>query len=419
MKDYFIKLPNKLFYVKEGKTIIQECEYDFKVVEILSYLYTNTNRKNITMFTLENMIIRCGYKLNNHKGKVNDQFKAILNKLKELDIIVSELDFLTIKPTEFIECEINLFETDIDEKNKEQRDIKFVQIFDSEKDKIYNSELAEKVDKLKLYTYYCYIKSRIFKKNSQVVCSGGKAEVCYPSFECIKADLGIQDTVIKKYNDILQELGMIKIANAGLFYYATDKHKKARESCNIYALGNHEVTDMNLKYALRAYREDGEEKRVFIKDYKNNNKKINGYIARITQLEKEGKATQEQINKKNEYLESVNLTDRKAEIQNLLENNEGVLLSTIYMEANRDRYEEKYIDIEEKLGLLNSNWELREEITWEYYCWIITNYTEDKHDFYVNCVAKKIREYSKVDKVVEGVKKVKLDAQAEAKRLFG
>ena len=38
------------------------------------------------------------------------------------------------------------------------------------------------------------------------------------------------------------------------------------------------------------------------REYKDNNKKINGYIARINQLEKEGKATKRQINKRDKLM---------------------------------------------------------------------------------------------------------------------
>lgn len=303
--DYFVKLPNKLFYStkEEEKTIIQHCDYDFKVLEILSYLYIKTDRKGIANFTLENLITANGYKPERKKGKTNDQFKVILEKLKELGIIVSELDFLTIKPTQFIECTLNLFETD--GIGKEKRDIKFVCVDDIEKEKIYNT--SEKVDKLKLFTYYCYLKCRMFKRKNihDIQVQGGKAEICYPSYATITQDLCITDTIIKKYNDILVDLELIKIDNAGLYYHKNDKTKKNYESCNIYTLVKGDWTDYNLKEGIKEYKLKFGDKRVFIntRDYKNNDKQRNGYIARIGQLEKEGKATLEQLAKRDEYLE--------------------------------------------------------------------------------------------------------------------
>lgn len=395
MENYFSKLPNQLFYTYDNdiidKSILEQCNYDYKVLLVLDYLYTNTNRKDITMFTLEDMVISCGFKVDNHKGKINDKFKDILVKLQESKIIVTDTDLSKIKSKELIKCKIDIFE-----KDDNDNDIKFIQLFDSEKDKILNYD-KEKIDNLKMLYYYCYLKSRMFKrqKGDDLVIYGGKAEVCYPSYKKINEDIGLTDTIIKKYNDILVELNLIRIENAGLFYYLTDKNKVVRESPNIYTLytENKEVWQNNLKEGIKFYKKQFKDERFFLntRQYKNN-RAINGYIARIEYLEKEGKATEEQIQKKNEYKKSINVDENVQRRITFLnrEENKGMILSEIYDSYGNEKKFEIAYKLEKDLGLLDDNDDL--SVDYEYYKWVITNYNKDKHDYFKNCIKKHILE---------------------------
>ncbi|HID0816095.1 hypothetical protein [Clostridium botulinum] len=396
MENYFSKLPNQLFYIYDNdiidKSILEQCNYDYKGLLVLDYLYINTNRKDITMFTLEDMIIECGFKVDNHKGKINDKFKNILITLQKQNIIVADIDLSKIKAKEFIKCKIDIFKKDDNDK-----DINFIQLFDSEKDKILNYN-KEKIDNLKMLYYYCYLKARMFKrqKGDDINISGGRAEICYPSYKTINFDLKLTDEAISKYNNILVELNLIRIENAGLFYYLTDKNKVVRESPNIYTLyiKQQEVWKNNLKEGIKFYKKQHEDERVFknTRQYQNNNKKINGYIARIEHLEKEGKATEEQIQKKNEYKKSVNIDEKIQRRITLFEKeeNKGMILSEIYDNYGNDKKFDKALKFEKSLGLLNNEDDL--VVKYDYYKWVMTNYTEDKHDYFKNCIKKHILE---------------------------
>ncbi|MCR1933879.1 hypothetical protein NSA27_04075 [Clostridium tepidum] len=396
MENYFSKLPNQLFYTYDNdiidKSILEQCNYDYKVLLVLDYLYTNTNRKDITMFTLEDMVISCGFKVDNHKGKINDKFKDILVKLQESKIIVTDTDLSKIKSKELIKCKIDIFE-----KDDNDNDIKFIQLFDSEKDKILNYD-KEKIDNLKMLYYYCYLKSRMFKraKNDDIAKSGGRSEICYPSYKTINFDLKLTDETISKYNNILVELNLIRIENAGLFYYANDKNKVVRESTNIYTLYTKQQDEWqnNLKEGIKFYKKQYEDERFFLntRQYKNNNKKINGYISRIEHLEKEGKATEEQIQKKNEYKKSINVDENVQRRITFLnrEENKGMILSEIFDFYGSDKKFDKALKLEKSLGLLNENDDLA--VDYDYYKWVMTNYKEDKHDYFKNCIKKHILE---------------------------
>jgi hypothetical protein len=77
----FVKIPNLLFYDYKEEKSIYKITSDYKTLLVLDYLYSNTNRRNMIKFTLENMIIECGYKVDCHKGKSFEQFKSILARI--------------------------------------------------------------------------------------------------------------------------------------------------------------------------------------------------------------------------------------------------------------------------------------------------------------------------------------------------
>ncbi|WP_162267618.1 hypothetical protein, partial [Clostridium botulinum] len=169
-----------------------------------------------------------------------------------------------------------------------------------------------------------------------------------------------------------------------------------RESPNIYTLWtkNQDEWKNNLKEGIKFYKKIHEDERVFknTRQYQNNNKKINGYIARVEYLEREGKATEEQIQKKNEYKKSVNIDEKIQRRITLFEKeeNKGMLLSEIFDFYGSVKKFEKALKLEKSLGLLNENDDLA--VDYDYYKWVMTNYTEDKHDYFMNCIKKHILE---------------------------
>ena len=108
-------------------------------------------------------------------------------------------------------------------------------------------------------------------------------------------------------------MNLIRIGNLGL-YYVGDNKKYTRESPNFYVLIKDEEyvnTEneksmpwyINLKEGMKCFKMAHKDY-TFIdtREYKDNNKKINGYISRINQLEKEDKATKKQIKKRDKLL---------------------------------------------------------------------------------------------------------------------
>lgn len=381
-EDLYSKIPNRLFYsVVEGEdSILKYTKFKDKTLLILDYLYMQINRRKIIKFTLENMIVECGFVCSTKKGETNYQFKEILSILHEIGVIEFNGDFTKISPKELVICSLTI-----------NLDNQYIELYDSEKEKIHNQTI-DRVDNLKLLVYYCYLKCRMYRrpKDDKIEVSGGKAEVAYPAFKQITEDLGITDDTIDKYNQVLVALDLIRYKSAGTWYYIDDPNKIVRESVNFYTLFTDEETaDHNLNEGIKFYKKmDRNSNKIFTgsKEYKNNNKKLNGELGSIIKKEKHGVATEKDIARKNEILNSINVNDEQYGIQALLEANPNELLSSIYSGFNSDKKAEKYYELEESLGLINDSGDLL--IDYDYYKWIMINYNKDEHIYYKNCIDK-------------------------------
>ena len=390
----YSKIPNKFFYssIEGEKSIFAQAKYNEKALLILEYLYLNTNRRNLIKFTLEDMIVQCGFKCSTKKNESNAQFKELLSILQRNSIIDvfgndgKEPNPLieNFKPKELIKCSLKI-----------DYDNNFVMLEDHEKDKIFCQEI-DKVNNLKLLLYYCYLKCRIYKrrKDDDLQMSGGRPEVGFPSFKTINEDLHITDDTIDNYNQILVKLDLIRIGSAGNWHYADDPNKVLRDSCNIYALFvDEETTNLNLKEGIKFYKYlDINSNKIFTnsKEYKNNNKRLNGELGSLIKKEKLGTITEKDIARKNEIINSINANDEQYSIKALLESNPERLISDIFDGFANHKKANKFYELEIGLGLINDDCELL--VGYEYYKWIMINYSEDRHSFYVNCVKKHKRE---------------------------
>ena len=382
--DNFSKIPNTLFYTKKDsveKSILSYTNNNHRTFYILDFIYMNKNMRNITNFHLKDMIIDCGFTYSTKKDASSDQFKEILSILQNKNIIKSDTNFKDDKLNGKISCTL---EIDLDNQ--------FFLLYDSEKNKILNQTL-DKTNNMKLLMYYCYLKCRMYKrpKGDELVKSGGRSEVCWVSFETITNETGFTDETIDKYNNVLIELDMIRKDSAGLWYYKDDPNKSLKESCNFYTLFVDEETAINdLKEGIKFYKKmDINSNKVFTgsKNYKNNNKVLNGELGSIIKKEKKGTATADDISRKNQIIFSITANEEQHGIQALLDANPDTLLSDIYHGFNSDEKAEKYYELEHSLGLLDTGKEFGIDFT--YYKWIMMNYDKEEHDKFVHCVNNK------------------------------
>lgn len=250
-KIHFSKIPNSLFYVGEGDSIYSQIN-DEKIILILDYLYYRTDRRGISFFAIEDIVLKSRFMPKSGRGNIDDKFKKVIYKMIDIELLSFMSPIQNLKSKQFYECTLN-----IDYNNN------FFQLFDNEKDKIINIQNGKCYD-LKILLYYCYLKSRMFNSGSTLPTNalGGKASVCYPSYELINKDINLASDTVNKYNTILSKLNLIRYANAGNYIDKVTGENKT--STNTYAIfkpdGSHEY---EIKEAIKAYKLDPNKK--FIK----------------------------------------------------------------------------------------------------------------------------------------------------------
>ena len=197
MMDNFIMLPNNLVW-KDEKTMIKE--YGEKVSYVLSYLDSNVTRENRCVFSIEDMITKCGIIPRTGKGNSIDKFKNLLRKLEDNKIITNiNVDIGEVKTKDFISCNF-----DMPIEKQEEKHISFFKINRSDYDKVISSEGSS--DKCNLLNTYYYIMARINRRLG----------FFYDTQEIMASDLGLSKTTLNKYIDELKTLGVIYYDNIGL-----------------------------------------------------------------------------------------------------------------------------------------------------------------------------------------------------------
>ncbi|CAK7084351.1 hypothetical protein [Tissierella sp.] len=376
-----------------------------KVLLIFKYLWTNTTQSNTVNFTLEDMIIDCGFVPRTNKDGINDKFKNVLNYLNNNNYFEpNDYDFMSIKPKEFIKVGVQYFSTD-DKGNR----IKYFMLSDEEIDEIYS---IDGVDNKKLLLYYSSLKSRIYNSFSV---EDTKAQVCYSTVEEMARDILLATDTIDIYNNILVENGLIYKDDAGKFTKLDGSKRIFKQSANTYTLTSIPNYKEEVKESINSYKQYL--KRFgwdLCKDTTLSKRQIAGSINKLKALQQQGKLSEEYKIKLEELQEQQNVVSdsRKWDNKQLLENHQGKLLSDIFLDKDMDKLAEKYQDIEYELGLIDDDLNLLVE--WDYYKWIITEYNINEHDYYKNMVTKKIRvdEPSTVEVVAaeeDSIKKIDKD----------
>lgn len=295
-KEKFSLIP-KITFSDSGdkKNLIKLCG-DEKVILVMDYLYRKCNRDGTVVFNFRHLIESCGYTVQKGKNGANGDFINIVKKLLDDKIIkilktANNTVFDELNVNDYIECEVCI-----------NYNTNFIVLYDNEKDKILNYKYKHKnINSVKLLMLYCYLKSKIHirKDNDDIVKTGGKANVCFPSYETIRHDICISPNTISEYNQILHDLDLIRWDNAGLWYYKIDQQKKRIESPNTYVLydGEDGQWKNELEEGIRQYKKLFGDERIFVgtREYKNSNRKINGKIGALTRLKNDGRATMEQL----------------------------------------------------------------------------------------------------------------------------
>lgn len=223
----FVMLPNNIFINSNNKeSIIKELNSKY-IGGILNYLAWKKDIEGMSAFSVEDIIRSLGMKPNSHKGKINEKIFDTIIDLRDREYI-NKLIINKKHYNGFSSCMLNILSL-----NSDNTAYNYIKITDYEKNRIFNYD-KQKIDKIMLFNLYCHLKARMYKRenNYSLSITGGKAQVCYPSYESIENDILIKPSTIKKYIDILSDIDLIRYDNAGTYIKDGNKYK----SSNTYVL---------------------------------------------------------------------------------------------------------------------------------------------------------------------------------------
>lgn len=198
-----------------------------KVLLVFKYIFANTTNSGTMNFTLDDMITECGYIPKSKKGGTNEKFRKILHYLKGCGYFGDQcdVDFLNLKPKEFVRVNVVSFNCD----SKGKRSNYFV-ITDEEIETIMG---VNNLDNHKMLLYYANLKSRIYHRTND---SDSTPQVCYASIDTMAKNLLMSKDTIERYNETLIQIGLIYIQNAGKFGRMCGDTVVYRQSSNTYTL---------------------------------------------------------------------------------------------------------------------------------------------------------------------------------------
>lgn len=343
MKKYsYISLPNRAVQThidrESGEITNSYCSiYGVKILLIFIYFCLNKSLRETCNFTLEDLIISCGYNCNKSTTKT---FLNLLNFMSnELNPSNKKplIEFITkdnIKLKNLIKIKTNFLEYDSEKDDY----CYFVKITDDEREKILNYD-EKGVDNNILFAIYCNLKSRMQERYGNTY----KGKLCYPSYQRICQDVGCSEPIITKYINILQDLKLIIINNTGTF-----KHLETNtiiEANNTYFQYDtptsgihHFIEEMSELYV--AQKKAKGFKLLKEIDDRINFKKIGGEKGRIKRLIKEGRAKESDIK-------------RLEEIENILNENKYKYTRSKNIEEIEEYPEEYKNNINEAMEDLN------------------------------------------------------------------
>ena len=279
----YTHIPNYFIWnCKKGELSLMRGIKCDKLIEIITFINTKTDREDESNFSLNKLIRHCGLiPTKGAKGTIN-QFKNDLLKLVEVGLLEDIDDTIKdCKGDSLITCKLNLPNL-----NSEFFDLNYSTV---------KEILSLNGDKATLLNIYSYILARIHRrKDSKRLSNGdnampfsgvsGRAEVFYDSQENIAYDLGIDKKTLNKHLKILVEARLICYRNNGLIRNKTKETVK--NASNVYAL-NEEELEVGLKQQAYSYMQN-KETTILGKRQSDNSFKANGIKAQIKLREQLG-----------------------------------------------------------------------------------------------------------------------------------
>ena len=222
MKNYFTKLPNRLYYTREeGQNSILSITEEGITTLMLHYIKSYTGLNGISMFTLACLLEECGY--TTHQKNVN-KFKEILVKLKEIGAIECDIDLETIKKNDLLKITTEGLDLLSEESGFFILDNEVVETL---KENIENKN-GQMINTLNVYGL---IYARSHKNDSKCKSSERKAPTTYLGMDIFRKEALV--TNVLPCTNKLEELGLLHVKRD---MQMTDYKGKVQNCSNIYLI---------------------------------------------------------------------------------------------------------------------------------------------------------------------------------------
>lgn len=291
-KEVFAKIPNAVFSIKtidentekvdyDNKCSILKLVKDDKVIKVIYELIIGTNFRNICNTSINNLIVLCGYKVNDKNIK---SFKELLYKMDSKNIIHIINEFYRGNDIVTIDTE-NLFNMAEDGYTLlEQKELDII-----------NNITKDSRQRNTLLKCYLFIKLMCHKRednSAKGLLYETKPQTITMDYKYICKFTGVTD--VTKAIKTLQDNKLIIYSN--FLIHKTGQSENKQDAKNTYAVysleenWDEELTKEELKVGINQYKEKLKEQGFIISlKYLNNDKSVNGYLGKQKQIENRNK----------------------------------------------------------------------------------------------------------------------------------
>jgi hypothetical protein len=194
---------DEINYLMIPKDVMYDLELGKNRVILFSFFATKRSLDDSVGFCIDDLVTWCGYKINHHKGKINEKFQELIWQL-------SEKKYINV-----ISININNIHSSVDI-NHDKFDIpnNFALVYFDEIDKIKsysaNSSDRSKANAAILLLVLSYIRVNMLRRQEKYFSNPfDKPEFCYRMYKDIETDIGLSSRYISKAVSILSDIGLI------------------------------------------------------------------------------------------------------------------------------------------------------------------------------------------------------------------
>ena len=234
-----------MYYLKLNKAYVKNIS-NFKTLLVLYYLFVKEDKEGCINFSIKDLIQYWGYVQKRNDNKINQSLKTILEELKNLNVIITDVNFNNISISQSIHASFSV-DNNIPWYSKEKKSFVTLSIKEMNILKQYLSSLKEKIQIEKILFLYLLLKSYMNFSPQNVA-------YCFPKLVTLIDITKFSKSTITKYITILKDCNMIFTYSLG--YFINTNNKKI-PTPTVYTLNpiDENVLKNNISASLENFKE--------------------------------------------------------------------------------------------------------------------------------------------------------------------